>query len=82
MKINAVRCGEPDCFCKDWDKPVKPPQSFEGRVVELAKVLYENNPETVEPWEYRYSWSVALSDATDIILAADGYNIDGECTCD
>jgi hypothetical protein len=81
-------------FCKTFINPylgteevvVKPPpQSFEERVVALAKVLLENAPvgERINSTpEFRYKWGDALADATDIILAADGYYIEGDCTCD
>ena len=63
--------------------PEDPPQSFEERVVALAGVLMENVPISERLRETdRYTFSDALDDAVGIILAADGYNIDGECTCD
>ena len=66
--------------------PEDPPQSFEDRVIALAKVLWENRPYTLldltDGEVEVYTFSDALDDAVGIILAADGYNIDGECTCD
>lgn len=40
-----------------------PPPSFEDRVIDLAKVLVENAT------SFPYTWSQALADATDIIIA-------------
>lgn len=76
MRVRIMPCGVEGCSVCDIGTK-QPEQSFEGRVVELAGVLWANRPMSAD-----YSWSQALSDATDIILAADGYNIDGECTCD
>ena len=73
-----------NCVVKTEVTP--PPQTFEERVVALAKVLWENRPYTLlalTNGEFEvYTFSDALDDAVGIILAADGYNIDGECTCD
>ena len=70
-----------NCVVKTEVTP--PPQSFEERVVALAGVLMENVPISERLRETdRYTFSDALDDAVGIILAADGYYIDGECTCD
>ena len=73
MNIRAVPCGQAGCYCESWTVTKDPPQSFEQRVVALAKVLIGNAP-NADP----YTWSDALSDATDIIIASQI----GDCTCD
>lgn len=54
------------------------PPTFGERVVALAKVLFENNPERVAPWEHRYTWSDALMDAVDIVVVSEALSEENE----
>jgi len=55
------------CDCPQCAPPPVLKKSFEKRVLALAKECYYARPTFCDP----YTWSDALSDATDIILASD-----------
>ena len=84
-------CGLEGCSVCDYGKteqganakaPLTPSQTFEDRVVALAKVLLNNAPiselYSATP-EFRYKWGDALTNATDILLASE---FEETCTCD
>lgn len=65
------------CWCGP-DVETVPSQTFEDRVVALAKVLIENDPDHANDFT-GYSWKDAIEQATDIIAYA---NTEETCTCD
>lgn len=60
------------------EAPVAPPATFEERVVALAKVLIENDPDHANDFA-GYSWKDAIEQATGIIAYV---NTEETCTCD
>lgn len=87
LSNNPYRCSAKGCPVCDQglagqeakaEAPVAPPATFEERVVALAKVLIENDPDHANDFA-GYSWKDAIEQATDIIAYA---NTEETCTCD